>query len=97
MVVAGSAHSIAVGVGSLLNGSMLRNAILQHFFLSCHSLPVLPPRQPNQLYMAPEFLADESGGNHKVDVYSFAIAMWEMYAKQQPFAAASRSEAALKR
>ena len=49
------------------------------------------------VYMAPEFLVDESGGNHKVDVYSFAITMWEMYAKQQPFAAASRSEAALKR
>ena len=48
--------------------------------------------------MSPEFLlsdGDHKQGSHKVDVYSFAVTVWEMYAVEQPFHGAT--EAQLKR
>ena len=37
-------------------------------------------------YMAPEFMVDERGGNHKVDNFAFGITIWELYAEEEPFA-----------
>ena len=42
-------------------------------------------------YMAPE-VADSKPYNHKVDVYSFAIILWEMMAFEKPFDGMTRDE-----
>ena len=42
------------------------------------------------VYMAPEFLVDESRGNHKVDVYSYGITVWELYSRSRPFLKVSK-------
>eukprot|EP00899_Mesostigma_viride_P005786 jgi/Mesvir1/15208/Mv06440-RA.1 len=43
-------------------------------------------------FMAPELMVSESGVTEKVDVYSYAIVLWEMLTAQEPYAGLHHAE-----